>query len=312
MSGIGAEVPAFLSALRALPLWIILGLALAGYAVLFAPPFADVELAVFRRTWGVWVWVEAVFFTVLFVVGICDWAISAFSAHRRDQAARHILRLIPLSRQSWWHLAKQQDDSFVSQIDFECQITNTTDRAVQLVKVRLLRPRSKQLNAFVLLPMDGSLYHRHDFPVRPHSTVTASIHLMVRGALATQGKPIRITVSVTDQFGEEYKLKHLTVVTLDPPATAPALLARLRTLGNSIALACRMKNKPMKSPSPPMPWTFEAGHSYLTNCDSILDEERRCYAVRGRTVGQLRSLNVGLQSEPNFGVTTVGNIPSLL
>jgi hypothetical protein len=44
----------------------------------------------------------------------------------------------------------------------------------------------------------------------------------------------------------------------------------------------------------------------------IFNEETRNYAARGRSGGGLGSLNVGLQSEPNFGWTTVGDIPQLL
>jgi hypothetical protein len=46
--------------------------------------------------------------------------------------------------------------------------------------------------------------------------------------------------------------------------------------------------------------------------DLILNEERRNYAACGRERGGLGSLNVGLQSEPNFGWTEVGTVPSLL
>jgi hypothetical protein len=44
----------------------------------------------------------------------------------------------------------------------------------------------------------------------------------------------------------------------------------------------------------------------------VLDEEKRAYAVRGRSMGGLGSLNIGLQSAPNQGWTTEGQIPSLL
>lgn len=46
--------------------------------------------------------------------------------------------------------------------------------------------------------------------------------------------------------------------------------------------------------------------------DLILNEERRSYAACGRDRGGLGSLNVGLQSEPNFGWTSVGSLPTLL
>jgi hypothetical protein len=53
------------STLRALPVWVLAGLALAGYAVLFAPGFGGVDPTVFRTQWGVWVWIEALTFSIL-------------------------------------------------------------------------------------------------------------------------------------------------------------------------------------------------------------------------------------------------------
>jgi hypothetical protein len=63
---------------------------------------------------------------------------------------------------------------------------------------------------------------------------------------------------------------------------------------------------------PPMPWTFEPGGKYLAACDAILREERRSYRARGRSVGKFGSLNVGTQSEPNFGWKKEGEVPALL
>ena len=58
-----AAVGSFLSTLRTLPVWMLGGLALAGYAVLFAPAFGGIDPADFRIQWGVWVWIEALTFS---------------------------------------------------------------------------------------------------------------------------------------------------------------------------------------------------------------------------------------------------------
>ena len=55
----------FVSVLHSLPLWILAGLAGVGYAGLFAPSLADVDLGEFRKTWGPFLWIDAVGFTVL-------------------------------------------------------------------------------------------------------------------------------------------------------------------------------------------------------------------------------------------------------
>jgi len=45
-------VSSFLSVLRTLPVWLLAGLAVAGYAILFAPAFAGIDPADFRTQWG--------------------------------------------------------------------------------------------------------------------------------------------------------------------------------------------------------------------------------------------------------------------
>jgi len=215
------DIAPILSALRTLPLWILIGLALAGYAVLFAPAFGGINPGPFRQQWGVFVWVEAMGSTILSLARIVDASIATYWAHRKVAEARRVLRFIPLHQQCWWALAKQQDDSFVSQIRIDVQASNTSDRPVQIVKLRLLQPRRthKLINAYVLLPKEGSPYHSYEHPVPPYGTVTAAMHVMVRGELGAQGKPIRIALGITDQFGKEYVLRNLFVETHDKPCS---------------------------------------------------------------------------------------------
>jgi hypothetical protein len=100
-----------LSTLRKLPVWMLGGLALAGYAVLFLPGFAGINPGQFRTQYGVWVWIEAVSLSILALTRGLDTAVEGYRARRRLAEARRVLRLVPLHHQCWWYLAKQQDDS---------------------------------------------------------------------------------------------------------------------------------------------------------------------------------------------------------
>jgi hypothetical protein len=307
MSDPSGAVAPFLSALRTLPLWILIGLALAGYAVIFAPAFGGIDAEPFRQKWGTWAWVEAMTFSLLALARVCAGIAAHYRSYREARAARRILRFVPLDRQCWWHLAKQQDDSFVSQIRLDIQATNTSDRPVQLVKVRLARPRAELIQADVLLPMEGSPYHSHDHPVPPHGTIPAGVHIMVRGSLATQGESLRVVIVISDQYGEEYKIKNVHLDTHDPLPQRRPFTKRLRDFQPFNWV--RADSNP---PSAPLPWMFRPGFEYLDICKSVLDEERRSYAANGRLRGGLGSFNVGLQSEPNYSWTTAGQIPQLL
>ena len=106
----------FLSTLRTLPVWLLGALAATGYAVLFFPAFGGISPAAFRSQWGVAIWVATLAFSMLTVARGLDSAIASYHARRAAREAHRALRLVPRHHQRWWHLAKQQDDSYGSQI----------------------------------------------------------------------------------------------------------------------------------------------------------------------------------------------------
>jgi hypothetical protein len=53
-------------------------------------------------------------------------------------------------------------------------------------------------------------------------------------------------------------------------------------------------------------------HELHKKINIVLDEEVRSYVANGRIRGGLGSLNITLQSVPNNGFTSVGQIPKLL
>jgi hypothetical protein len=131
--------------------------------------------------------------------------------------------------------------------------------------------------------------------------------MMVRGALASRGTPIYLTLGITDQFGEEYRIKRVQIRTSDPiqPKTPwKASFGALRRIS-----FWQRSASPDALPVSPREWDHAGKYDEL---DLILIEERRNYAARGRSHGKLGSLNVGVRSEPNSGATLVGTVPQLL
>jgi hypothetical protein len=302
-------VGSLLSTLRTLPVWMLAGLAIAGYAVLFVPAFGGIDPAGFRPHWGIWIWIEAVTFSILALTRALDAGVTAYHVHRKTAEASRALRLVPLHHQCWWHLAKQQDDSFVSEIRMDIDAANLTDHPVRIVKARLIRPKpsSEVLHADISLPAAGSPYHSSKHGVPAHGTVTAALNMMVRGTLARQGSPIRATLGIIDQFGDEYRLKKVVIRTRD--RRPPKQSWRLRLISNVKRLPGLRSKPEATAPLLPQEWHHEEAFEEV---DLILNEEKRAYAARGRIMGGLGSLNIGLQSEPNLGWTKAGDVPSLL
>jgi hypothetical protein len=305
-------VSSFLSVLRTLPVWLIAGLALTFFAVLFAPAFGGVDLTRFRSEWGVWLWIGGLTFSILAVTRSIDSGIANYALRQRRAEARRALRLVPRATQCWWYLAKQRDDSFISQITFDVEAANLTDHPVRIVKGRLIRPRTRGevVHASVMLPKRGSPYHSESHAIPPRDTATASVHLMMRGALARQGEKLRATIEITDQYGDEYRLKRVVFGSKNLPLPQASLIERVKVyLTRAFPSRSFSDTKPEDLLPPPPEWKHEGRFEAV---DLILNEERRNYTANGRERGGLGSLDVTLQSEPNFGWTEVGKVPNLL
>src|SRR5687767_14986870 len=94
-------VGTILSGLRELPIWLLSGLAIAAYVVLFIPMVGTLDLSEVRRTWGVWIWMAALTLTVLTVTRAIDAIAAKYIVHRKEVQARRALRLVPRLRQRW-------------------------------------------------------------------------------------------------------------------------------------------------------------------------------------------------------------------
>jgi hypothetical protein len=298
-----------LGIVRKLPIWMLSGLAIAGIAVLFVPPLGGIDLTEFRKLWGVWIWIGTLTALALTVTCLIEAGVTQYLAYRKYRASRRVLQFVPRLRESWWHLAKQQDDTFISQLTLSTEVTNLTGQPVRLVKARLIRPKMKGelVHEDVSLPMDGSPYHSNAHAVPANRSATAVIHLMVRGTAAAAGRYVHATVGITDQFGVEYRLKGITLK--DHGAKPSHQTLRQFVVGGFSRLRGVLPQKPTEAEPLPVLWEHR---EQFEQVDLILDEERRCYASVGRSRGGLGSLNVSLQSEPNFGSTKVGDVPTLL
>src|SRR5260221_9835975 len=87
MSDVGV-LPRFLSVLHSLPLWILVGLAAAGYAALFVPSFGGADLTSFREKWGWLCWLDAIVFSILSSACAVDLAVKA-ARSRLKKRHRH-------------------------------------------------------------------------------------------------------------------------------------------------------------------------------------------------------------------------------
>nr|WP_057929884.1 hypothetical protein [Burkholderia ambifaria] len=287
--------------LRSVPFWLFAGIAVAAVAVLTLPSvgaLTDPALRTFRDNWGGWIYATMVVSGVLAAARLLA---DAWTAHQRRRHAR-VLFLQPLIQQSWWHLARQLDGSSVSQLQLRVHVSNRSDAPVRLLDVRLTRPwrRGSLLMADVALPDARRMYSRNH-AVPPGQVSEAVINVSLRGRLKRQGRPLRISVSVTDQNGATYRLSGIRLRTMDP----------VIGLREGIAQAWKSRKQEQREDEAPLPTVWEHAGRFA-DVDAVLLEEQRQYAANGRIRGGLGSLNVTLQHEPDGGVVRVGDVPVLL
>lgn len=81
-------LPKLLSVLHSVPLWILAGFAVAGYAVIFVPSFGGIDVTEFKKQWGPWCWLDAIFFSVLAVACAIDLYVKYHRARARRRRQR--------------------------------------------------------------------------------------------------------------------------------------------------------------------------------------------------------------------------------
>jgi hypothetical protein len=218
--GAAGTIASILANLRNVPLWLLVGLAAASYALLFVAPVSNVNVSAFRNQWGIWFWIAAVAFSALAVAKAAD-LIAHYARNLRVQRMGRPLRVVPRTGNRRWTLTQQQDGSFVSQLSLDVVVANVTDQPVRVVAARLIGPNpgADLMNSVAMLNEADRVAHTFDaVPARWSATV--NLFFLVHRKLAPQGTPLTISVGVTDQFGHEYRVKNLSIPSPQPRTIA--------------------------------------------------------------------------------------------
>lgn len=292
-------VASLLSFLREAPLWLLFGVALAAFLLLFLPAPKVVDIAGFRHYWGGPIWAVAVLFAVLACLRTVDRIVTLM----RQRNAHRPLQFMPIPQRGFWSNPKQPDGTTATQIQVRAHVLNRAEGMVRIVETRLLHPATKpeMVNAFTLVDT-RQRYAETDVPA--HIPGIAIINLFIRRKLGKPGRHLRLSIALVDHVGNVYRLRNLSVPPDQRREAEPTLLERLRTL-------FRRRTEEAVGELPALPGQWNHGGRF-ERVELILQEEQRQYGVNGRMCGGLGSLNVTLQSEPNFGWTHVGDVPQLL
>ncbi len=218
----------FVEVIKDLPAWLLTALAVAANVLVFVP-FITERLPAAYKPWFV---VAAVVFTILAVFKWFNVAVATLHAWRESWKAKKTFHLPPITQHCMWSVAKQADDSMVTQISADFVVKNQTTAPVGLVGVRLIKPtiKGEVLHDSILVrEARGQMYgtaYASDHRVPAGAALPARMTMMIRGVpkLATD-KPLEVTLGIRDEDGNEQHVKVICKgVALPKAAEKPAAL----------------------------------------------------------------------------------------
>ncbi len=170
-----------LAILKDLPLWLLIGIALAAGIFIYFPnlsgamPQSQRQLIVF----------VTVLFAILAICRFCDILVSYFIGYRTHLKTHKKFHLTPVVEQSFISAAKQPDGTIVTQVSAHLLAKNLTDRPLYLPSARLIKPKisGEHIQTMLLIKAPQS---------RMYGTVSISKHAIP---------------AITDDEGNEQRVK---------------------------------------------------------------------------------------------------------
>jgi hypothetical protein len=142
-----------------------------------------------------WLFIAAVFFLIV-----------GFFKRYHEQNVRTLV-FIPDEIRSFWHHAPQPDGRKLTQFGFRGYVTNVTSKPLQLGKIKLISPKSKQQHQEFIFTVHDNRVDASHVPLLPSVRTVFDSAFFVDGFFGTSGKPLKVVVSVCDHLGHWHKIK---------------------------------------------------------------------------------------------------------
>jgi len=269
-----------LEGLKALPLWLLAGLAASAGTLLWVPSFARSLPPAIRP----WVVIAGVTFGVLAVARAIALLVERILVWRTVRDKRRRFHLTAEAQQSFWASAKQPDDSVVTQVVARLIVKNLAADPLGLARARLVKPRIRGEivhEDVSVRAVDRNIYgdaahSGHFIPAGMSLPATASV--MIRGVPWRKlGNQVRVKIGITDDEGHEQFL------TFD-----------MRVLSATAG----------EPPKPPLEMVSSISNPVEKEVATVLQAEMARYEKCGRRVGGLGSVHLAIDGREITGVGT--------
>ena len=188
------------NALKEWPLWLLLGVAISLSVFVLVPDFralvpSRVSTAVVFMTVAAW---------VLAATKGCALAIGAAHAWKSGQESRVKFVVTPVDGQCTWGISKQADGAYITQISGHFMVRNRTANKLQLVGVKVVKPKinAERLPGLVTMrglntSMHGTAHVSGNF-IPPNEALPASATVLYKGIPSQRSGYLKAVMEFTD------------------------------------------------------------------------------------------------------------------
>jgi hypothetical protein len=193
-----------LDTLKDTPLWLLTGVTLCFFVVPFVPG-ADQSIPPVAFGW------MRIAGTIFFVLSLCRLGsiiIPITKTRIEQRASAATLYLTFHDQQSFWHISKQPDGSYVTQFALRFTARNLTDTPIHLLKARIIKPRlfGETLNSMVHTQQVESNFSGAGYHIPPHGLAPISASLLFRARPRQRSGRMNVLLGVSDDRGRETKV----------------------------------------------------------------------------------------------------------
>lgn len=143
---------------------------------------------------------------ILAAVAVIFLVLASFKTYQ--ERSIKTLVFIPDEMQSFWHHAPQPNGRKLTQIALRGRVTNTSSKPIYPADIELISPRTKRVvQRNIFTEHEGGRVYGSDNAIAPGKRAGFSAHFFADGFVGTEGRPLTIVVSISDQLGHRHKVK---------------------------------------------------------------------------------------------------------
>lgn len=121
------------------------------------------------------------------------------------------IKFFPIDHQCWWYATKQSNGVYITAINVDMNVENTSDKPLMLLRSRVFEPKHglEILKEGITAMPEGFPEFSSEHAIPPGSKGKVVAHLMLRGLMESITVTVPAVMEVNDQYQNRHRFKVL-------------------------------------------------------------------------------------------------------